>query len=109
MDLLVSYKKIHSELMCCKFEDDTWSLFTYYIKAESLFFLQLQCFGIVFSSVFAVFHTNNTSFITKVAKPDSLKLGSSSLSWEVPDFKMVVVQHNLSSKFYFQVTVPLLV
>lgn len=83
MDLLVSYQKIHSELICRKFGDDTWSLFTYYIEVDSFFFFKKkQCFGIVFSSGFAVFYMNNTSFLTKVTKPDSFKVGKfPSLSW----------------------------
>jgi len=74
MDLLVSYQKIHSEFICYKFGDDTRSHFTCFIEADS-FFLKKQCFGIVISSDFAVFHMNNTSFFTKVTKPDSFEVG----------------------------------
>lgn len=48
--------------------------FTYYVQAVSLIcLLKNQFFGIVFSHGFAVYHMNNTSFITKVKRSDSFK------------------------------------
>lgn len=68
MDLLVSYKKIHSELMCCKFEDETWSLFTYYIEAKSLFFYNYN--------VLELYSAAYLQFFIQTALASSLRLQS---------------------------------
>lgn len=74
MDLLVSYQKIHSQLICCNFGDDPWSFYILHRALSLIYLFKNQFFGIVISHGFAIYHMNNTIFITKVKRPDSFKV-----------------------------------